>query len=292
MFVVMGATGQAGGAVVAALADRGKPVRILTRDPARAAGVAGGADEIVRIDATDPGSFGSAFLGVEAAFVLLAPSPQAGDVLAESHRAGRAISVALHAARVSHVVALSSAGAHLAEGNGIVRCLHDFERTLCGAAPSLVYLRAGDFMENWAAQLPTAREASVLPSARLPLEASGETVSAIDVGRTAADLLFEVAPGTRIVNLAGPAAYSAIDAADILSRLFGKTITAVPSRREETIAGLKAAGAAEDYAAKLADLYDAINEGRIDFPSGSGEMRRGKIALDEALRRLVEASDR
>ena len=220
---------------------------------------------------------------------MLAPPLQAADVLAESRIAARAIAEAVRTARVPHVVALSSAGAHLAEGNGIVRTLHDFEAALAGAAPSLAILRAGDFMENWAAMLPAAREAGVLPSAKAPLEARSETVSAQDVGRTAAELLFDPQSGTRIVNLAGPAEYSAVDAAASLSKLLGKEVAAVPSPRADIVAGLQAAGVSADYAAKLADLYEAINAGRMGFPPGSGELRRGTVTLEDVLRRLVGA---
>ena len=122
--------------------------------------------------------------------------------------------------------------------------------------------------------LPAAREAGVLPSGKLPLDDRHEAVSALDVGRVAAELLFDPRPGTRIVDLAGPAPYSALDAAAILSRLLGKPVTAVPSSREQSVAALVAAGLGADYAEKLADLDEAINAGRLDFPPG-GEMRRG-----------------
>jgi NAD(P)H dehydrogenase (quinone) len=290
MFVVMGATGQTGGAVLDTLRQRGVRARAISRDPARAARLAGKDVEIVRGDSADADSMAAAFVGAEAAYVMLVPPLQAADVLAQSRAAAQAIAGALRAARVPHVVALSSAGAHLAAGNGMVRTLHDFEQALAGAAPSLTFLRAGDFMENWAAMLSVAREAGALPSAKLPLDAKSETVSALDVGRTAAALLFEPRPGTRIVNLAGPAEYSAVDAAALLSKLLGKPVTAVPSPRAEVIAGLQAAGAGIDYAEKLADLYDAINAGRMGFPPGSGEMRRGSVTLEDVLRRLCEGT--
>ncbi len=286
MLAIMGATGQTGGAALAELRRRGLKARAITRDPARAAHLAGEGIEIVRADAGDAASLASAFAGAEAAYVMLVPPLQAADVLAESRVAARAIAAAVRGAGVPHVVALSSAGAHLAEGNGIVRTLYDFECALAGAAPSLTVLRAGDFMDNWAAMLPLARASGVLPSARLPLDAAGETVSAHDVGCTAAALLLDRRPGTRIVNLAGPADYSAADAAAVLSRHLGRPVTAVPSSRAETVAGLRAAGAGADYAERLADLYDAINAGRMGFPPGSGEMRRGAITLAGALRPL------
>ena len=71
-----------------------------------------------------------------------------------------------------------------------------------------------------------------------------------------------------------------------MSELLGRTVTAVPSSREETLAGLLAAGVGADYAARLADLNEAINAGRMIFPPGNGALRRGTVTLEETLRRL------
>lgn len=288
MIVMMGATGQVGGGALDALKERGMPVRLIARDPERARHLAGSGVEIVRGDADNMAALAAAFAGADAAFVLLVPSMQAADVLGESRATAQSIAEALRQARVPHVVALSSAGADLADGNGIVRALHDFEQALAGVAPSLTLLRPGDFMENWAAMLPAAREAGVLPSAKVPLDAASETVSALDVGRTVAALLMEPRPGRRIVNLAGPRDYSPADAAAALALLLGKPVMAVPSSRAETVAALEAAGASADYAAKLADLSDAVNAGRVGFRADDGEMRRGTVTLQEALQRLTQ----
>ena len=289
MLVMMGTTGQVGGAALEALRQRGMAMRAIAREPERAGHLGGPGIEIVRGEAADTASLVTAFQGAAAAFVILVPSMQAADVLAESRVAAQSIASAIRTAAVPHVVALSSAGAHLARGNGIVQTLHDFEQALVSVAPSLVFLRPGDFMENWAAMLPAAREAGVLPSAKLPLDGKGETVSALDVGRTVAELLLDPRPGTRIVNLTGPKDYSPADAAAALSELLGKPVMAVPSSRDETIAALQAAGASADYAAKLADLTDAVNAGRLRLEAGDGEMRRGMVTLKETLQRLVSA---
>lgn len=280
MFVIMGATGRVGGAALAALRARGVPVRAVARDPSGAArpGV-----EIARADASDEASLVAAFAGAEAAFVMLVPPPGATDVLAESRVLAGNIGAAVRASGVRHVVALSAIGAHLAEGTGIVRALHDFEVAVAAGAPSLVLLRPGNFMENWIAMLPVARDAGVLPSGLLPLDRKSEVVSAVDVGRVAAELLFDPAPGTRIVNLLGPVEYSACDAAAAVSKLLGRQIPAVPSSRQESIEGMRAAGLGVDYAEKLADLNDAINAGRLYLPQDDGELRRGTIGMEEAL---------
>jgi uncharacterized protein YbjT (DUF2867 family) len=283
MFVIMGVTGQVGGAALETLKLGGIALRAVARDPSRAQrlGV-----ETVRADAMETEALAAAFAGADAAFVMLVPPYQARDVLAESRAMARSIAAAVRTARVPHVVALSSVGAHLSEGNGIVRALHDFEAALAGAAPSLVFLRPGEFLENWAGVLPVARDAGVLPSGKLDLDERHEAVSALDVGRVAADLLLDPRAGTRIVDLAGPAPCSARDAAAILTRLLGKPVTAVPSSREQSVAALVAAGLGVDYAEKLADLDEAINAGRLDLLPG-GEIRRGSVTLEAVLRRLL-----
>lgn len=287
MIVMMGATGQVGGATLEVLKQDGIEVRVIARTPERARHLAGNGVEIVQGDADDSAGLAAAFAGADAAFVLLVPPMQAADVLGASRATAQSIAQALRKARVPHVVALSSAGADLAEGTGIVRALYDFERALVGVAPSLAILRPGDFMENWAAMLPAARDAGVLPSARMPLDAAGETVSALDVGRTVAALLKEPRPGRRLVNLVGPQDYSPADAAAALSVLLGKPVMAVPASRAETIAALEAAGASADYAARLADLSDAVNAGRLGFRADEGERRHGTVSLQEALKNLV-----
>jgi uncharacterized protein YbjT (DUF2867 family) len=283
MIVIMGVTGQVGGAALQALKKSGIALRGVARDPARAVGLG---VEMVRGDASETESLAAAFAGAQAAFAMLVPPYQARDVLADSRVMARSIADAVRAARVPHLVALSSVGAHLSEGNGIVQVLHDFEAALAGVAPSLVFLRPGEFLENWASVLPAAREAGVLPSGKLALDRRHEAVSAQDVGRVAADLLLDPRPGTRIVDVTGPTPCSALDAAAVLSRLLGKPVAAVPSSREQLVAALLAAGLGADYAGKLADLDEAINAGRLDFPMG-GDLRRGTVTLEAVLRRLL-----
>ena len=287
MIVMMGATGQVGGAALEALKQDGIEVRVIARTLERARHLAGNGVEIVQGDADDAAGLAAAFAGADAAFVLLVPPMQAADVLGASRATAQSIAQALRKARVPHVVALSSTGADLAEGTGIVRALYDFEQALAGVAPSLAILRPGDFMENWAAMLPAARDAGVLPSAKMPLDAVGETVSALDVGRAVAALLREPRPGRRLVNLVGPQDYSPADAAAALSVLLGKPVMAVAASRAETIAALKAAGASADYAARLADLSDAVNAGRLGVRADEGERRRGTVSLQDALKNLV-----
>lgn len=286
MFAIMGATGQTGGAALAAALAAGHAVRAIVREPSRAAAPAEKGATLAKADLDDVDALTAAFAGSEAIYVLNPVPHAAEDVFAAAAKNGAAIAEAIRRAGVPHVVALSSSGAHCAEGTGIVRALHDFEQALRGSAPSLTFIRATEFMENWGSVLGVAAEHGILPSMRQPLDAAGETVSALDVGRQAAAELARPHAGERIVNLKGPVEYSPENAAQALSELLGKPVAAIATPREEWEPGLVAAGLSASHARELAGLYDAMNAGRAAFED-VGETRRGSISLKQALADLL-----
>jgi len=286
MFAIMGTTGQTGGAALEATLAAGHAVRAIVREPGRAAVLAEKGATLAKADLDDVNALTAAFTGVEAVYVLNPVPLTAEDVFAAAARNGAAIAEAIRRTGVPHVVALSSSGAHRTEGTGIVRALHDFEQALRGAAPSLTFIRATEFMENWGSVLGVAAEHGILPSMRQPLDAAGETVSAVDVGRQAAAELARPHAGERIVNLKGPAEYSPEEAAQALGELLGKPVAAVPTPREEWEPGLVAAGLSASHARELAGLYDAMNAGRAVFED-IGETRRGSVTLKQALAGLL-----
>ena len=68
-YLVLGATGTVGSQVARELLERGHQVRVLTRDPAKAA-VLGAGVEIVKGDLLDPITLKTLFTGVDGAFLL------------------------------------------------------------------------------------------------------------------------------------------------------------------------------------------------------------------------------
>ncbi len=67
MILVAGGTGRLGTLVVRGLLDRGRPVRVLTRDPARARGLAEAGADVVTGDVRVPHSLGRALTDVDVA---------------------------------------------------------------------------------------------------------------------------------------------------------------------------------------------------------------------------------
>ena len=287
MFAIMGATGHTGGAAVAVLRQRGAAVRALTRDPAKAGHLAGDGVEVAAADPADIDSLTTAFDGVEAAYVMIPPHVDAEDALAAARATAEAIAEAVTKAGVARVVALSSGGAHLSEGTGLIRTLYDLEQAMRRTGVPTTLLRATDFMENWGSVVPVVLADGILPSVLTPLDRKTETVSATDVGRTAAELLLSPHQGERIVNLLGPETYSPNDAAAAFSAVLGKPVRAEPMPHEALLPAFLESGLGEDYARGLVELYDALHAGRLVFEPGVGETRRGSTTLVEAVRAML-----
>ncbi|WP_027134641.1 NmrA family NAD(P)-binding protein [Geminicoccus roseus] len=289
MYAVMGATGKTGGAVLAELRRRGARVRVLARDPDRARHLAAKDVELVSADLADPDGLAEAMEGAEGAYVLLPPDPQAADALAAGRAQAQAIAQAVTSAGLPHVVALSSGGAHLHRGTGLIRTLYELEGALCRTEVAATLVRACDFMENWSLLLPGAVENGVLASPRLPLDAKMQMVSAEDVGRIAAACLLEPDGDLRIVDVLGPEDYAPQDVADAVGRVAGRPVRAVPLPGEALYQALVGAGIGPDYARGTVEIYEGLNSGRIRFEEGVGEIRRGSVTLDEAVRRMLTA---
>jgi uncharacterized protein YbjT (DUF2867 family) len=274
MFVITGATGQTGSVVARTLLERGKPVRVVVRDAARARELRDLGAEVAVASVEDPESLQAAFRGADAAYLMIPPEYGSPDILA---RYRRVVDVYAQLARPAQVVLLSSVGAQRASGNGPIAGLHYAEKKLTPDAS----LRAAYFMDNWAGLVPVAREQSILPASltaqrRIPMVASE------DIGRVAAGLLVEKHKG--VVELAGPADYSPADVAQSLSRIFGREIKTADVPEAAIAPSLEAIGFSQDVADKFREMTVALNRGEIDWV---GTPLRGRVTLDEKLRKLT-----
>lgn len=282
MYAVLGATGQTGGATLRELRRRGAPVRAISRDASRARDLLGPGVEVVEADTADVAALAAAFAGTRGVFVQNVPPIAADDIIAAAAQVSANIAAALREARPGRVVALSSEGAQMPAGAGVIRTLHDFEAALLGAGVPLTRLRPTWFMENWGAGVVPAQAEGVLPSLLQPLDRRFRMVGVADVGATAADLLLaDAAP--QIVHLAGPQDYAPDAAAAAFATAFGRPVDAIAPPRESWEAELVAAGLGASYAAGLAAMYDAINAGAVGVEPGVGEERRGRTTLDDVL---------
>jgi NAD(P)H dehydrogenase (quinone) len=144
-------------------------------------------------------------------------------------------------------------------------------------------------MQNWGRVIKVASETGVLPSLHHPLSKRFPTVSALDVGSIAADLLTDgvTSAEPRIVHVEGPHRYDANEAAATLGKILGREIVARELPQADWIPTLTRAGAGASYAKLVFDLYVAHNAGRIDVEPGATDVRHGTSELGGVFASLV-----
>ncbi|WP_406131681.1 NAD(P)H-binding protein [Streptomyces sp. NBC_00989] len=218
MVLVTGATGTVGREVVRGL-PAGLRVRVMTRDPARAAGVFAGAGvEAVAGDYTDPPSLARALRGVDTAFLVTTGVDGEDDA---------AFVPAARAAGVRRVVKLSAAAVLDPGAQDLVtRRQRANEDLLRGCGLQWTLLRPRAFMSNclsWAG--PVRRERTVRA---LYGTSPNACVDPRDIAEAAVRALTEEGHAGRAYTLTGPQALTAADQTRELGRLLG-----VPLRFEE-----------------------------------------------------------
>ncbi|MFE7796647.1 SDR family oxidoreductase [Nocardia sp. NPDC057440] len=215
-YLVTGARGIVGRAVIDQLLAAGKPVRAASSDPT-ATTVPDGV-ELVGLDMTDPASVAAALDGVDRAFVYAAPDGIENFI-------GTA-----KAGEVAHVALLSSIAAE-SEDNTIGARHLAVERPLQESGLPLTVLRPGAFAANsrwWAAAIKSERVAR-LPFPDLQLNPIHEA----DIAAAAVAALTEPGHAGKIYPLTGPESLSQRSMVELIATAIGEPVEFVELTYEQ-----------------------------------------------------------
>jgi uncharacterized protein YbjT (DUF2867 family) len=205
--------GKVGSEAVRLLRERDVPVRVLVRDPAKAAALAEAGAEIAKGDLDVPAAIDDAMTGVSAV-VLVSPAVPAQElnVVASAARAG-----------TGHVVkATSKASADSPIARR--RWQAEIEAGLAASGIPHTLLRSNAYMQNVLALAPAIAKTSSFGSAAG--KGRSGLVDARDVAAVAAEIAASpAAHAGQTYWLTGPGLISNYDVAAVLSKLLGRTIT-------------------------------------------------------------------
>ncbi len=115
MYVIAGVTGHVGSVAAKELIAQGKKVKVLVRDAKKGTDWSHRGAEVAVGTLQDEAFLTTALKGAQGLFVLLPPNLAATDILADQKKTIAAVSQAVTATKVPHVVLLSSIGADLTE---------------------------------------------------------------------------------------------------------------------------------------------------------------------------------
>jgi uncharacterized protein YbjT (DUF2867 family) len=224
VILLTGATGTVGRLVTRRLAGA-VPLRLLTRDPGRAAGQAGPRVEVVGGDFADRPSLDRALTGVRSALLVTA------DPLTQAH--DEHFVAAARAAGVRHVVKLSALAVTDPGARDLITTWQrGNEQLLLGSGLSWTLLRPRAFMTNTLGWARSVREEGVVRAQNGT--AANATVDPRDIAEVAARALLN--PDThagRAHALTGPEAVSAVRQTEILGEVLHRPLRFVELTEDE-----------------------------------------------------------
>jgi uncharacterized protein YbjT (DUF2867 family) len=265
MYVVLGATGNTGSVAAKKLLERGEKVRVVGRDAGKLAQFAGLGAESVTADANDAAALTKAFEGATAAYVLLPPRAKDPELLASGDKMSTAITEAIRAAQISHVVLLSSIGAQHANKTGPIQALYTFEEKL-KRVPNLnaLFLRPGPFMENFLLLIPLVHSMGFLAGG-IDSDLNMPMIATRDIGTVAADALQKRDfSGCSTRELHGQRDISHDEAAKAIGAAIGKpklSYKHFPAFLIEQ--GMKQMGIPGKTASLMSEMNEAANDARL-----------------------------
>ncbi|WP_105968768.1 SDR family oxidoreductase [Streptomyces geranii] len=231
MILLTGATGTVGGLVARRL-PIDEPVRLLSRDPARAAALAGPGAEVVGGDFEDPASLRRALTGVRSALLVTA------NPLTNAHDEN--FLTAARAAGVGHAVKLTTLSVTEPDATDLItQWQRENERLLRASGLSWTLLRPRAFMSNTLGWARSIRAEGVVRGADGTVATAA--IDPRDIADVAVRALMDPAGHAgRAYALTGPAGVTPVQQTEILGELLQRPLKFVELTTDQVLQGLLA----------------------------------------------------
>lgn len=262
MILITGGTGTSGVPIVQALLERGQRVRVLARDPIKAAKLLGNDVELARGDFNDEQLLEAAMEGVERALLNSSPTPD----LVESQ--SRFVDVAKRAG-VRHVVKFSAVGARPGAAFRFGDWHGQVEKYLERSGMSWTHLRPSFFMQNFTTMAGMIKAGTIYASTG---DGKAPFVDVRDIASVAAAAVSESGHEGKAYLVTGPAALSYGDVAGTFGKVLGRDVKFVDVPRAVAVQNLVQAGLEPWQAEAINELNDQMKQG--NFAEVSDIVRR------------------
>jgi len=262
MILITGATGMVGGELTQQLLAAGQSVRVLTRDPQKAAALKGQA-EIVEGDLGKPETLQTAFNGIERMFLVTANTQQDANALRAAKAAG-----------IHHVVKLSTLEAVDSAMIEHVKWHREREELIRASGLDWTFLRPTMFMSTALEWSRTIRDAGAIyfPGG----EGKVPVVDPWDIAAVAAATLTGVGHEGQAYALTGPQALGFDEMADVFSRVLQKPVRYVNISDQAAGAEMRKAGLPEYVVEGLIGTFAAVRSGKLAFATDDVERVIGR----------------
>ena len=264
-YVITGGAGHISTPLAEKLLSEGHQVTVIGRSAEKLqALISKGA--VAAIGSVEDAAFVKAsFAGADAVYAMIPPNFVTDNFRHYQNTVARNYTDAITANNITHVVVLSSIGAHMGNGTGPVDGLADFEDLLKKhSTANIKLLRPSYFMYNLFAQIPMIKGMNIMGGNLGGGDEKLVLVHTSDIAAAAAEELLALNfTGISVRYIAGDERTGA-EIVAVLSDAIGKPgIPWVEFTDEQTLEGMKQAGLKETMAEGYTVMGRALREGKM-----------------------------
>ncbi len=294
IYAVTGATGHIGRRISEQLLAKGKKVRVIARDAARLKPLADKGAQVFAGSLEDAAFAAKAYQGATAAFVMIPPNMTPPDIRAFQRKIGENLAAAVSKNGVTHVVTLSSIGAHLPQGTGPIAGLHENEERFNGLPNvNIVHLRPTFFMENSLMSIGLIKSAGINGSPMRP-DLTISMIHTSDIADAAVKLLEDLKfSGKDAKELLGPKDTTMAETTSILGRAIGKPdLKYVQFPYEDARKAMLGMGLSPSMADSYIEMNQAFNEGLVKPQAKRSPENTTATTFEQFAEEFAQAYDR
>ena len=283
MYVVTGATGNIGRLITETLLLKGKRVRAISRSADRLQSLVEKGAIAFEGELEDGDFVIEAFRDSTAVFAMIPPVFQAKNLREYQKNISENIAIAIEKAGTRYVVNLSSLGAHLSQGTGILLGSYDHEQRLNEIEDiNVVHLRPAYFMENFLGSIGRIKRENIFGSSLrgdIPLA----IVATQDVASVASQYLLDLNfSGKRTHDLLGERDLTLLEITKILGNAIRKPdLKYVQFTYQQVKDSMISRGISESVAEASVELSKTLNENPHIFDSERTPEKTTKTSIEE-----------
>lgn len=265
--IVTGSLGHIGQPLTAILVQKGHTVTVISSNPEKQTAIAALGAKAAIGSLEDAAFLTATFTGADAVYTMVPPNDylnQELDLTAYYRGIGTNYAQAVVASGVRRVVNLSTIGAHLEQGSGILIGAHDVEHIL-NALPeevSITHMRPTSFYYNLHGYAPMIKAQGFI-AANYGADDLVPWVAPADIAAAIADEIETPLKGRKIRYVASED-MSCKEVASLLGAAIGKPeLEWKIISDEQMLEGLLAAGIAPQIASGLVEMYGGLHSGLL-----------------------------
>ncbi|MBL4561581.1 MAG: NmrA family NAD(P)-binding protein [Labilibaculum sp.] len=233
----------------------------------------------------NPEFLATTFTGADAVYCMIPPNnyfDQNLDLQAYYCRLGHNYAQSIEQAGVKHVVNLSSIGAHMEKGNGILLGAHDVEGILneLPLTTTITHIRPSSFYYNLYAYADMIKEMGYI-AANYGDEDIVPWVSPQDIANAVTEELLAL-PSGRKIRYVSSEELTCKQTAQILGEAIGKPVLKwLTITNDQMVSGLAATGMNPSIAAGLVEMYAGLHSGLLTEDYYHNQPTLGKVKMTD-----------